>query len=158
MNETLLHYLITFGLSMMPIGEIRGAILYGVNVAGLPLPWVFLISIIGNMIPIPFIALFIRRIFAWLRTKSKWLDNQVTKMEQKAHEKGKNVQKYKFFGLFIFVSFPLPGTGGWTGALIGAVLNMRLKHMLPSIFVGIVSAGVITAIFSYGLDALFKFV
>ena len=94
MNETLLHCLMTFGISMVPVIELRGAIPYGLAF-GLPLPLVLIVSVLGNMVPVPFIALFIRKIFAWLRTKSQWLDSLVTKLEARAHEKGKTVQKYK---------------------------------------------------------------
>ncbi len=157
MNETLLHCLITFGLSMIPIGELRVSIPYGVAV-GLPLPWVILISVIGNMIPVPFIVLFIRRIFAWLRTKSQWLDNLVSKLEARAMEKSESVKKYKIFGLYVFVAIPLPGTGAWTGSLIGTLLNMRMKYILISCFFGVLTAGIIMSIASYGISALFSFI
>ena len=106
------------------------------------------------MIPVPFIALFIRRIFAFLRSRSKKLDDLVSKIELRAHEKAKTIKKYERWGLYIFVAIPLPGTGAWTGALIGALMNMRLKYMIPVIFAGVVTAGIIMTIISYGAGAL----
>ena len=157
MNETLLHYLMTFGISMVPVVELRGAIPYGLGF-GLPLPFVLAASVVGNMVPVPFIALFIRRIFAWMRTKSPKLDNLVTKLEKRAHEKAKTVQKYELLGLYILVAIPLPGTGAWTGSLVGALMDIRLKYLIPVVFAGVLTAGIIMCLISYGASALFSFV
>ena len=157
MSETLLHCLMTFGISMVPIIELRGAIPYGLAF-GLPLPLVLALSVLGNMAPVPFIALFIRKIFAFLRAKSHKLDALVTKLEERAHQKAKTVQKYKLLGLYILVAIPLPGTGAWTGSLVGALMDIRLKYLIPIVFAGVLTAGVVTSLSSYGAGALFSFV
>jgi uncharacterized membrane protein len=118
-------------------------------------PWMaMVISVIGNMIPVPFIIVFIRSIFKWMRTKSNRLDALVTRMEDKASLKAEKVQKYEKFGLFIFVAIPLPGTGAWTGALIAAMLDMRLKSAVPMIFLGVVGAGFIVTLLTLGVISL----
>ncbi len=157
MNETLLHCLMTFGISMVPVIELRGAIPYGLAF-GLPLPLVLIVSVFGNMVPVPFIALFIRKIFAWMRKTSRRLDDIVTKLEERAHKKAKTVQKYKLLGLYILVAIPLPGTGAWTGSLVGALLDIRLKYLIPVVFAGVLTAGIIMSLISYGAGALFSFI
>ena len=157
MNETLLHCLMTFGISMVPVIELRGAIPYGLAF-GLPLPLVLIVSVLGNMVPVPFIALFIRKIFAWMRKTSRRLDDIITKLEERAHKKAKTVQKYKLLGLYILVAIPLPGTGAWTGSLVGALLDIRLKHLRPTVFAGVLTAGIVMCLISYGASALFSFV
>jgi uncharacterized membrane protein len=143
----------TFLISMVPVIELRGAIpiaaAQGMN------PWeAMLISVIGNMVPVPFIIVFIRSIFKWMRTRSDRLDALVTRMENKASLKAEKVQKYEKFGLFIFVGIPLPGTGAWTGALIAAMLDMRLKDAVPMIFLGVVAAGMIVTLLTLGVISL----
>lgn len=143
----------TFLISMVPVIELRGAIPIGVA-AGLPF-WIAIpISIVGNLIPVPFIIIFIRKIFAWMRKLSPKLDGLVTKLEKRAEKKAPTVQKYAFWGLFLFVAIPLPGTGAWTGALIAAMLDMRLKRAFPSILLGVLTAGVIISFTTYGVGAL----
>lgn len=145
--------LMTLVISMVPVIELRGAIPIAV---GNGLDWRIAIplAIIGNLIPVPFIIIFIKRIFAWMRKVSKRLDRIVTKIENRAQKKMGTVQKYAFWGLFIFVAIPLPGTGAWTGALIAAMLDMRLKRAFPSIALGVLAAGIIVAFVSYGAGAL----
>ncbi len=145
--------LMTLVISMVPVIELRGAIPIAV---GNGLDWRIAIplAIIGNLIPVPFIIIFIKRIFAWMRKVSKRLDRIVTKIENRAQKKMSTVQKYAFWGLFIFVAIPLPGTGAWTGALIAAMLDMRLKRAFPSIALGVLTAGIIVAFVSYGAGAL----
>ncbi len=150
----LIKYLTVFGMSMLPIIELRGAVPYGVAL-DLPYLEVLLISIIGNMIPIPFIILFIRKIFAWMKKKSERLGRLVERLEAKAQAKGKEMLvKYETWGLYIFVAIPLPGTGAWTGALIAALFDLRLKNALPAIFCGVVTAGLIMTAISFGVDFL----
>ena len=146
--------LITFLMAMVPVIELRGAIPYGV-IAGLSVPEAFILSVLGNIAPIPFLVVFTRKVFEWLRTKSAGLDRFVRKMEAKAEKNKGIVQKYEFFGLMILVAIPLPGTGGWTGALVAAMMNMRLKRAMPAIIVGILVAGVIVTTLTYGAGALF---
>lgn len=142
----------TIFVAMLPVVELRGAIPYGI-VAGL-YPWpTFIAAIIGNMIPIPFILLLIRRIFDWLR-KVPSLKPKIESLEKHAHLKGRVVHKYRTLGLLILVAIPLPGTGAWTGALVAAMLDIRLKSAIPTIFCGVIIAGIATMIITFGLGAL----
>lgn len=145
--------LITFLMAMVPVVELRGAIPYGV-IAGLSVPAAFILAVLGNLAPIPFLVVFTRKVFEWLRTKSEGLDRFVRKMEDKADQKKDIVQKYEFFGLMILVAIPLPGTGAWTGALVAAMLDMRLKRAMPAIIVGVLVAGIIVTTVTYGAGAL----
>lgn len=148
-----LHVLYVFVLSMVPVVELRGAIPLG---AGLGLPWLlcFLICVVGNMLPVPFILLFIRAVLKWMK-KIKYLDKIALWVEAKAHKHSHKVTRYAAWGLVFFVGVPLPGTGAWTGALIAAMLDMRMKYALPSIFAGVLIAGFIMSGASYGfLSAL----
>lgn len=144
----------TFLISMVPVLELRGAIPIGVA-HGLDYRIAIAVSILGNLLPVPFIVLFIRKIFAWLRTKSERLNGFVTRMEQRALKKSDTVRRARFWGLFLFVAIPLPGTGAWTGALIAAVLNMRLKRAVPVIFLGVIIAGCIITLLTHGVTLLF---
>ena len=145
--------LMTFLISMVPVVELRGAIPIAVA-NGLPFWWAIPVSIVGNLVPVPFIIIFIKKIFAWLRTKSRWLENLVTRMENRAIGKIDTVKKYAFWGLFLFVAIPLPGTGAWTGSLIAAMMDMKVKEAFPSILLGVVTAGVIISFATYGVGAL----
>lgn len=143
----------TFLISMVPVVELRGAIPIGVA-HGLNFWVAIVVSIVGNLVPVPFIIIFIRKIFAWLRTKSAWLNNLVTRLENRALKKTDTVRKFKFWGLFIFVAIPLPGTGAWTGALVAAMLEMRVKDAFPAIALGVLTAGIIVAFVTYGAGTL----
>ena len=112
---------------------------------------------LGNLVPVPFIILFIRRIFAWMRAHMPKLDGLVTRMEKKAEKNRAAVEKYAFWGLAILVAIPLPGTGAWTGALVAAMMEMRLKRAFPAIVIGVVIAGVIVSVVTYGAQAIFSF-
>jgi uncharacterized membrane protein len=102
------------------------------------------------MLPIPFILLFIRKIFALMK-KSKTLSKVVEKMERRAEKKQDTMLKYKEWGLLLFVAIPLPGTGGWTGALIAALMDLRMKKCLPIIALGVFIAGLIMSLITYGI-------
>lgn len=141
-------------MAMVPVVELRGAIPYGV-IAGLSVPAAFIISVIGNLVPIPFLVVFTRKVFEWLRTKSEWLDSVVRKLEAKADSKKEVVQKYEFWGLVLLVAIPLPGTGAWTGALVAAMMDMRLKRAMPAIILGVIIAGIVVTTLTYGAGALF---
>lgn len=146
--------LMTMLLSMVPVLELRGAIPIGVA-NGLNF-WVAIgVSIIGNLLPVPFIILFIRKIFTWLRRLSRKLDGLVTRLEQRAKKKSDVVLRYAFWGLVVLVAIPLPGTGAWTGALVAAMLDMRLKRAFPAIALGVLIAGTIVAFVTYGAGAIF---
>lgn len=141
-------------VSMVPIIELRGAIPWAVGM-GLSPAIAIPVAIIGNLVPIPFIILFIKKIFAWMRLKSQKLNSVVDKMEAKAEKNKERVLKYAFWGLALFVAIPLPGTGAWTGALVAAMLDMPLKKAFPSILLGVVGAGIVIAFVSYGAAELF---
>ena len=126
--------LLTFGTAMVPVLELRGAIPVGVA-AGLSPAAACLVSILGNMVPVPFILLLIRRIFDWLRG-TRLFGPRIDWLERRAHLKGRMVRKYRLPGLIILVAIPLPGTGAWTGALVAALLDIRMRHALPAIFLG----------------------
>ena len=140
---------------MIPVIELRGAIPYGV-VAGLSVHTAFILAVIGNLLPIPFLIVFTRKVFEWLRTKSERLNRMVEKLERKAEAKRDIVEKYKFLGLMILVAILLPGTGAWTGALVAAMMDMRLKRAMPAIIVGALVAGVIVTTLTSGAGALFS--
>lgn len=144
-NSTLGQMLMTVLVSMVPIIELRGAIPMAVG-AGLPYYVAIPLAVIGNLIPVPFIIFYIKRIFLWIRKKMPRLNRLVDKLETRAHAKSETVRKSAFWGLFIFVAIPLPGTGAWTGALIAAMLDMRLKNALPAIVAGVLTAGAIVTI------------
>lgn len=150
------HELATVFLSMIPVAELRFAIPWAILSYGMTPLSAFIFSIIGNLIPVPFIVLFIRQIFNWMK-KFKILRKLVEKLEQRGTSKIESVEKYKFWGLFIFVAIPLPGTGAWTGALIAGLMNMRLKDALPSITLGVVTAGIIVTILSLLVPSLLGF-
>lgn len=148
-------YLATFIISMIPVIELRGAIPIGVSL-GLSHAEAMGISIIGNMLPVPFIILFIRPIFRWMTRKSGKLARLAEKLEAKAEGKWDKIHRYQFFALTIFVAIPLPGTGAWSGALIAAVMNMRLRNALPSILLGVLIAGVLVSGITYGFTSIFN--
>ena len=154
LSTTIGQIIATFLVSMVPIIELRGAIPIGVGY-GLPYWVAVVVSVIGNIVPVPFIILFIRKIFMLMRKWSKKLDTLVTKLEKRAESKSDVVQKYAFWGLFILVAIPLPGTGAWTGALVAAMLDMRLKRAFPVIALGVIAAAIIVTFVTYGADKLF---
>jgi len=154
LHETLCgKMLLTFLISMLPVVELRGGLPAGVAL-GLPIPLAFFLSLLGNMLPVPFIILFARSLFRWIRVHIPALGNAVTKLESHAVSRGKKVKKYEVWGLLLFVAVPFPGTGAWTGALIAAVMNMRIRRAVPVIFVGVVIAGIIMTILTYGVTTL----
>ena len=151
--RVLVKYLCVLGIAALPVLELRGAIPYGVA-NGLPYFGVLAVSVIGNMLPVPFIILFVRKIFDWMKKKSKFLAGIAEKLEKRAENKMDVIEKYEMLGLFILVAIPLPGTGAWTGSLISAFLGLRLKNAFPMILLGVLTAGVIMMIISYGVGAI----
>ena len=137
-----------FLISMLPIVEIRGALPVALASGVHPL-LAFPLTIIGNMLPVPFILLFIRPVFNYLKKRPK-IHKIVQRLEDKAFAKSDNIRKYDMIGLMLFVGIPLPGTGAWTGALIAALLDMRLKRAIPAIFLGVIMASVIVGAISFG--------
>ena len=119
--------------------------------AGLPFWIVFITAILGNLLPVPFLILFTRRVFEWLRKKSAFLERLVSRLEKKASAKEDLLKKYELLGLCILVAIPLPGTGAWTGSLVAAVFDIRLKHAFPAIALGVLIAAVIVSVVTYGV-------
>ncbi len=141
------HELWTFLISMVPVIELRGGLPFALANGIHPvLAWILAIS--GNFLPLPFILLFIRPIFKWMKTIS-FFKKLIDKIEGRAMNKSDKVLKYSFWGLVIFVGIPLPGTGGWTGALIAALLDMRLKRAIPAVLIGLVIAATLVTIVYY---------
>lgn len=147
------EFCFTILVSMIPVIELRGGIPFGVA-AGLPVWAAYLAAVIGNLIPVPFIIVYIRRIFMWMRRRLPKLNSLVDKLERKAHLKGQKVTRYKYLGLAIFVAIPLPGTGAWTGALVASFLDMPLRKAIPSIAAGVVVAGAAISILTFGVSSL----
>ena len=141
--------LIVFIISLMPILEIRGGLI-AASLLGLDIVPAFIICIIGNLIPIPFILWFITPIFNWLK-KTKHFKKLVDKIENKAMKKKDKIEKAEFWGLLFFVGIPVPGTGGWMGSLIASLLNMDKKKALLAATLGILMAGFIVGTLSFGL-------
>ena len=148
------EFCFTVLVSMIPVVELRGGIPFGVA-AGLSVPAAYLAAVSGNLLPVPFIIVYIRRVFQWLRRNFRRLDRLVDALERKAHLKGRIVTRYKYLGLAIFVAIPLPGTGAWTGALAAAFLDMPLRRALPAITLGILAAGIVISILTFGLFNIF---
>ena len=134
--------LFTMLVSMLPIIELRGGLPFGVAL-GLPYHLAFPAAVIGNLIPAPFIIVYIRRVFKLMRKYMPRLNALVDKLEHKAHLKGEKMLKYEALGLWLFVAIPLPGTGAWTGSLAAAFLDIRLKKAMPAVVLGVLTAGTI---------------
>ena len=145
--------IVTALVSMVPIIELRGALPIA---TGLGVEWYIAlpVAIIGNIIPVPFIIIFIKKIFSWMSKQKGFLARIVVKMEEKAFSKKDTIEKYGPWGLWLFVAIPLPGTGAWTGALIAAMMGISLKKSFPAIATGVITAGIIVAFVSYGAAAL----
>ena len=141
----------TFLMAMVPIIELRGAIPYGAGIAGLPIWQAALIAVLGNLLPVPFLVVFTRDVFAWMRKKSDKLNSIVLRMERKADKNKDVVLRYEFWGLMILVAIPLPGTGAWTGCMIAAALEMDKKKAFLSALLGVLMASVIMMILSFGV-------
>ena len=145
---------LTFLVAMVPVLELRFAIPFGVT-RGLGIKVSMAAAILGNLVPVPFIILFIRRIFAWMRRKNEKFNALVTSMENRAESKRHIVVRYAFWGLVILVAIPLPGTGAWTGALVAAMMDIRMRRAFPAIVLGVVIAAFVVAVITYGARMVF---
>lgn len=141
--------IVIFIISMIPILELRGGLLVA-SLLDVSITTAIPICIVGNIIPIPFILLFIRQIFKWLK-KIKFFRGIIERLETRAMGKSETIKKYEFWGLVLFVGIPLPGTGAWTGSLIAALLEVDFKKAIFAELLGIIIATVIMSIVSYGL-------
>ncbi|MBO5275212.1 MAG: small multi-drug export protein [Clostridia bacterium] len=155
MIEQIKEYLYVFFCSMLPIIELRGSIPIG---CALGLPWYlnYIVSVVGNFLPVPFILLFIKKILQWMKTVPKF-EKIALWVEKKAEKNTDKVTKYATFGLLVFVATPLPGTGAWTGALIAALIGMKFKYAMLSVAIGVLIAGFIMSGVSYGFLSFLSF-
>ena len=151
-GDTIPAELTIFIISLLPILELRGGLI-AAKLLGVNLVKAFIICFVGNIIPVPFIILFIKKIFAFMR-RFKIFHKLLDKLESKGDKNRDKILKYKEWGLLLFVAIPLPGTGGWTGALLAALLDLRLKKSFPIISLGVLIAGIIVSFIAYGLPYL----
>ena len=153
------HCLIVFGVSMVPLIELRGAIPYGVAF-GLPLWLTFIIAIIGNMLPVPIIYFFARKVLIWGKDK-KYIGKFFTWCLKKG-DKARDALLSKagnglYVALFLFVGIPLPGTGAWTGTLAASFLDMDFKKSCLAVMAGVILAGIIMGLISSGVLGALSF-
>ena len=151
----MLKYFYTFFISMLPIIELRGAIPVG---AASGLPWYvnYLLCCVGNMLPVPVILLFVEYVLNFMK-RIKHLDKIAFRVEEKAEKYKGQVTKYATWGLLLFVAIPLPGTGAWTGSLVAAFIKMNKKTAFLSVLGGVLIAGVIITLISYGVLGFLSF-
>ena len=143
--------LTVFIVSLFPVLELRGGLI-AARILNMDAIRAFLFCFVGNMLPIPFILLFIRKIFDWMR-HWKHMGKLIVRMEKKAEKHRGTIEKYGVWGLLLLVAIPLPGTGGWTGALVAAIMDLRMRRALPVIALGVFIAGLIVGGISFGLFA-----
>ena len=155
LSTTLGKFIMTFLISTLPVGELRFGLPYGI-LSGLKLPVAMLAAILGNMLPVPFIIVFIEQVFIWLRKHFPKMDRFISSMEKKAEAKQDLIDRYGKLGLILIVGIPLPGTGAWTGSLVAALMKIELKKAIPYIYIGIVLAAILmTVITKLGIYAFF---
>ena len=143
--------LIVFIISLFPILELRGGLI-AASLLGVEPIRAYIISFIGNLIPVPFILLFISKILDWMeKSKVKWMKKVATWVRKKADKNKKSIEKYGYLGLILFVGIPLPGTGAWTGCLIASLLNLDRRKSFLCTIVGLFIASIIMMIISYGI-------
>ena len=144
--------IITLLIAMVPVIELRGALPIGVGM-GLSPVLATVISIIGNLIPIPFLLLLVPKIFDWLRDK-KLTHKFITWLESKAAKHKKTIDKYGYLGLIILVAIPLPGTGAWTGALVASCLQLQKRKSIFAVIIGVLIAAFIVFAITYGFTQI----
>lgn len=149
LSGVLSKQMIVFIISLLPILELRGGLL-AASLLNVPYLQALIICVIGNVLPIPFILLFINKVIDWMED---WKPTQKLArwLRGKADKNKEQIEKYGFWGLMLFVGIPLPGTGAWTGALVASLLHMKIKHSFPSIMLGVVLAAAIMSVVSYGM-------
>ena len=143
-------------ISMLPILELRGGLIASALLDVNPVLG-FIVCVIANIIPIPFILWFITPLFRKLKTLNK-IDKFVDKLERKALKKKEQIEKYEFLGILLFVGIPLPGTGAWTGSLIAALLDMNKKKSFVAAICGVIIAGLIMGVLSYSIKSIFWYI
>lgn len=145
--------LIAFFISMAPVVELRGGMIFAAA-RGIPFFTALPICLIGNILPVPVILFFLRKVFSFME-RFPFTKRLVTKLTRRARKSEGKLAKYKLLGLFILVAIPLPGTGAWTGSLVASVFDLRIKHSFPVIALGVLAAGFIMSVISYFIPGLF---
>ncbi|MBR4178190.1 MAG: small multi-drug export protein [Bacilli bacterium] len=143
--------LIVFIISLFPILELRGGLIAAAILGVKPLN-AYIVSIIGNLLPIPFILLFLSKVLDWMeKSKVKLFNKTATWLRKKADKNKNKIEKYGYWGLILFVGIPLPGTGAWTGSLVATALNLDKKKAFLCTIVGVLIASIIMMFISYGI-------
>lgn len=150
LNGKMSKEFIVFLVSMIPILELRGSILAAGFLDSMKFLPTYIAAVAGNMLPIPFILLFIKKIFTRMK-KIKHIQKIPVWIEKKALSKSKQIDKYGYFGLFLFVAIPLPGTGAWTGSLLSVLLGMNQKKSFVCVLAGVLTAGLIMSLLAFGI-------
>lgn len=140
-------WLILVIISVLPILELRGGMI-AATLMNVPYPTALLVCIVANLLPIPFILMFLNKIFTWMKKFPKF-EKILNFLDSKVEKNRDKVEKWKFWGLFVLVAIPLPGTGAWTGALVANALNMPAKKSFPAIFLGVLGAAMIMSAVTY---------
>lgn len=158
--ETVGKELCVFFCSMIPIIELRGAIPMGAvfdsTLGGMPFWFTYILSVAGNMLPVPFILLFIKKVIRWMsQSKIKFFNKVANFLLNRVEKRRDKIEKYSFWGVCLFVAVPLPVTGAWTGSLVAAMIDMKFWKAFVSCLFGVMIAGVIMTIASYGVAAIF---
>ena len=146
---TIPSQLIVFIVSMIPILELRGSIL-AAGFMDVTFLETYIVAVLGNLLPIPFILMFIKKILEWMKS-TRAFSRIANGIEKKALSKREQIDKYGYFGLFLFVAIPLPGTGAWTGALLAVLLGMKNKKAFIPIALGVMTAGLIMSLLAFGI-------
>ena len=148
-SGTIPSQLIVFIVSMIPILELRGSILAAgfMDVSFLE---TYIVAVLGNLLPIPFILIFIKKILDWMKTTNAF-SRIANGIEKRALSKREQIDKYGYFGLFLFVAIPLPGTGAWTGALLSVLLGMKGRKAFIPIVLGVMAAGLVMSLLAFGI-------
>ncbi len=158
--ETVGKELCVFFCSMIPIIELRGAIPMGAafnaTLGGMPWYLTYILSVIGNMVPVPFILLLIKKVIQWMsQSKVKFFNKIANFLLRKVEKRRAGIEKYSFWGVCLFVAVPLPVTGAWTGSLVAAMIDMKFWKAFLSCLFGVMISGTIMTIISYVIPALF---
>lgn len=141
--------------SMIPIIELRGAIPMGA-IFGLPWWQSYILSVIGNMLPVPIILLFVKAVIVWMgKSRVKFFNRVADFLNKRVEKRRGQIEKYSFWGVCLFVAVPLPVTGAWTGSLVAAMIDMKFWKALLSCLLGVMIAGVVMTLISYGALAVF---
>lgn len=142
-------YWYLFAISMLPIVELRGGVPIGVGM-GFPFWQVYLVCVLGNLLPVPFLLLFGRRLLIWL-ADWPYVGGFFQRVINKADKAAQGFGKYEFFGLWAFVAIPFPGTGAWTGSVAATFLRMPFSRAIPAIALGVLTSGLIMGVASFGI-------